>query len=786
LKWREFAKMDDEFSEEEFENERRLYRSELEMNWRESRVDFIEPPVPTNKQLAEHWRQPESCADKCVVGMMVGLSYFYDFSAAFLSIVDVTTDALVTREFYQDGKMFFFVFSLCIMMVAHLAFAFLFIALYCGHTWSEKQRVLLWFAMMPLAQMVPIFIWVHSFEFQWFTKMLEFLGLNTDQPGTGNLHEDDDPLMTWIRKKISSHGGFIVEACIEAFPQSVLQMVSIVVYHEHTTLNVLSVIISMTAVASKKVMLSYNIDRKVFLFNFACFVGDIFNVFATVAWVFHSADKSAIVGSTLAYIWVFKLGILAALIAGYAFLHFRRWMYDVNNQCCQSWRRYFEGFYYFCKGMINCIRTCTLGEDGCWLEIEPHRMGDKIRLQWFWNCGYHVNQTPCWKYVFKRACHNFFDWILLMLEFLVLWPIAITLFLIMGAGLFIFSIMAGEIFKLGFFPLMIFGAGQEHRQAVPFYRYLFSFLQTSRNTKDCKLRLALTNQMFLERHFQNVPKAEISDPEMLILRHRQEVFCKRDPSTIKFSEMHGFNNETDGITCADCLRMVFVEGFQKNFYRWIRCECFENVEQCYFVTVLAPYDILSALFTIFLPIAFMISTPYKKWTMLQESLSFIYVFTLLIVVALSVYVYKFFRLSSSIFAPALHKTMPVVDDIIARWKDYIATKIRDDLVENYFQDLAPIVLSYAGKHRMNDTNWIPSINWKSAGQIDGVYLDWKKKKPKKIVKDVLHEANKQGTSKGIYTEIVVLEDTEEKTEVAGELKESSTSSATISLDSTEV
>eukprot|EP00494_Astrolonche_serrata_P029934 UN30201 len=55
-----------------------------------------------------------------------------------------------------------------------------------------------------------------------------------------------------------------MEACIEAFPQSILQMVSIVVYHEHTTLNVVSVVISMTAVASKSVMLSYNIDRRVF------------------------------------------------------------------------------------------------------------------------------------------------------------------------------------------------------------------------------------------------------------------------------------------------------------------------------------------------------------------------------------------------------------------------------------------------------------------------------------------------------------------------------------------
>merc|ERR1719499_133744 len=342
---------------------------------------------------------------------MWALSGFYDFSAAFISIVDVTTDALVTREFYQDGKMFFFVFSLCIMLVAHLPFSFLFIALYCGHTWTDKQKILLWFALVPLSQTVPVFIWLHSFEFEWFINMLRYFGLNTDQPGTGDIREDEDPLMVWIKKKLSSHGGFIMEACIEAFPQSILQMISIVVYHEHTTLNVMSVIISMTAVASKKVMLSYNIDRKVFLFNFACFVGDIFNVFATVAWVFHSHDKSAIVDSPFAWVWVYKVGGLAFFIAGFAILHFRRWMYDIHPSCCHPFRRYLQGFYHFCVGLLKCIWTRELGSHGCWLEIEPRRAGNKIRFSWFCNCGYQSvqNQQPCWKYSWKRCCDNWCD-----------------------------------------------------------------------------------------------------------------------------------------------------------------------------------------------------------------------------------------------------------------------------------------------------------------------------------------------------------------------------------------
>ena len=50
--------------------------------------------------------------------MMAALSVFYDFSAAVVSIVDVTTDVLVTKEFYEQDKMFFFIFSVVIMVIA--------------------------------------------------------------------------------------------------------------------------------------------------------------------------------------------------------------------------------------------------------------------------------------------------------------------------------------------------------------------------------------------------------------------------------------------------------------------------------------------------------------------------------------------------------------------------------------------------------------------------------------------------------------------------------------------
>jgi len=714
-----------------------------QQQWRDHLLDgqAESPKSPDDKQLAENYRMPPTTADTCVMWMMAALSIFYDFSAAVVSIVDVTTDVLVTKEFYEQDKMFFFIFSVVIMVIAHMAFAFLFLILYSTKEWSMKQRGLLWICMIPLSQFVPMFIWIHSFDFEWFKAMLEALELNSEKPGLDAIKPDDDPLMIWIKQKFASHGGFIMEACVEAFPQSILQMISIVVYHEHTTLNVVSVLISMTAVASKSIMLSYNMDRKVFLFNFACFVGDIFNVFAVVAWAFHSENPgSAFADNTLSLIWMWKLFGLAFMIFMFGVLNFRRHIYERHDHLCQDWSDYPKGVWFFAKGLVKgALNQCGFDcgtNNGCWCDsyTSAHSNGRQLlNFQWFCNCGYETVQDACCRYdtlrVFENTSKCFWcDYIFMLLENLIFWPIALSLFLFMASGLFIFSVMAGEIFKLGWFPIMIIGATQNLNDDIPFYRNLFSFLQTSESNKDIKVRLAITNQVFLEKYFEENPENNLRGPDMLELRHRQKKFVAKDPRDVNFTDMHGFNNDNSH-DCRDCISMMGKEMCKRdNLEKWSKCECFEHGEDCYFVFCLLPYDVLSALFTVLFPIVAMIITPYDDWTMLQRWLSLIYVGTLFVVISLMFYVYRFFRLSSSIFAPvpARRKRYPVIHQIIAKWKDFASTSIRDIIVRRYFGEIAPIILEFAGQdqHRVYDISWIPPVNWEKAGNIDGSYHDW--------------------------------------------------------------
>ena len=75
----------------------------------------------------------------------------------------------------------------------------------------------------------------------------------------------NDPFSNFIRSKLISHFGFIIEAVIESIPQSIVQMIYLIMYHstsQFSTLNIVSIVLSMTVVSSKGTLLSYSIYRK--------------------------------------------------------------------------------------------------------------------------------------------------------------------------------------------------------------------------------------------------------------------------------------------------------------------------------------------------------------------------------------------------------------------------------------------------------------------------------------------------------------------------------------------
>ena len=127
-------------------------------------------------------------------------------------------------------------------------------------------------------------------------------------------------MIKFIKEKLDKNLGFILEAAIEAFPQSLLQIVAIVYYQEANYVSIISILLSMFSVMSKSLVISQGIDKSTFIWTWLCLVTDFFGIFFTCTWVFYSNDN--IPGEYFGYfnifgqIWFWKFGISTLLPVG--------------------------------------------------------------------------------------------------------------------------------------------------------------------------------------------------------------------------------------------------------------------------------------------------------------------------------------------------------------------------------------------------------------------------------------------------------------------------------------
>jgi len=246
------------------------------------------------------------------------LDHLYDAAVCGFSFVDIFCDVAVTIQFYMSGHMKFFWISMFILFLAQIAYAAMvaFSLDPLPHrdnakmdykqqaNYRNQKNVILFIVALPFGQLVPLYLMaVNAFpgKFDRIHKKLGYKsilgGLERELFSAGGKRssndddEDDlihgDPLSLYIRHKLMSHMGFLIEALIEAIPQSILQMVFLIMYSDHvSTINLVSIFMSMIVVASKGTILSYSIYRSAAIFNFLCFSLDIFGIFCVVSWLF--------------------------------------------------------------------------------------------------------------------------------------------------------------------------------------------------------------------------------------------------------------------------------------------------------------------------------------------------------------------------------------------------------------------------------------------------------------------------------------------------------------------
>ena len=150
-------------------------------------------------------------------------------------------------------------------------------------------------------------------------------------------------------------GGFMLEAFMEALPQSILQLIAMVYYREMNIISIGSIMLSMTSIMTKCFVISQGVEWKSYLFCWLCVITDFFSIFFIVSWVFLSNQH--INGDFLGYfsiigqLWCFKIGIsilppIICFACGWIFGGYWLFMYDLFKQNrSKPW--YQVGFYAF-------------------------------------------------------------------------------------------------------------------------------------------------------------------------------------------------------------------------------------------------------------------------------------------------------------------------------------------------------------------------------------------------------------------------------------------------------
>ena len=254
------------------------------------------------------------------------INWLYDILTILISIADIVTDFIVLIDFYIKGRMTFFVASLIILIIAQMAYS---IAFMIRFNVTENKTfccsMILFILLLPFGTIYSFLIYFTDNPDSCFTKFFhKITGLDVNNSiQHGSLYGGQSRMMRWIIRKLSKHIGFIIEAGIEALPQSLLQIIAIVYFKEANYVSIASIFLSMFSVMTKSLVFSQGIDIKTYIWTWLCIVVDFFGVFFTLSWVFYTNDtllQPVFWGyfSIIGQLWCFKLfvSIVPLIILG--------------------------------------------------------------------------------------------------------------------------------------------------------------------------------------------------------------------------------------------------------------------------------------------------------------------------------------------------------------------------------------------------------------------------------------------------------------------------------------
>ena len=243
------------------------------------------------------------------------LFFAFDSLTILISFADVVTDVLVLYEWYVNGQNASFITSLIILILANLSYSIMFwikLGIYCNDSpcnhFTPKGIIalLLFTIIFPFLLPYIIYFYESPHFFNDTTEYLQRVMNLSDSSKTlpqelltaiKSMDENfyDLKVKHILNKKLNSHIGFLLETLVESFPQSIIQMITILAYHGSNTnpianiIIVTSIFLSLISIAFKSILLLAVPDAWTSLFNWTAAVIDFCR---HLSWLFLELDDN--------------------------------------------------------------------------------------------------------------------------------------------------------------------------------------------------------------------------------------------------------------------------------------------------------------------------------------------------------------------------------------------------------------------------------------------------------------------------------------------------------------
>ena len=189
--------------------------------------------------------------------------------------------------------MIFFWISLSILILAQISYISVFYFNH-GDFDSDGRWILSLICTIPFSPILSFIFYLVSYDNSIIRTFIDKLFCFNFSWHSQTPDPNQTPAQQYLDEKLYKHLGFILEASIEAFPQSILQLTAIVYYNEPNIISILSILISMSSVCSKILLLvltGNSLKWRMKLFIWLSFVVDFFGIFFIVCYAFYSPNN---------------------------------------------------------------------------------------------------------------------------------------------------------------------------------------------------------------------------------------------------------------------------------------------------------------------------------------------------------------------------------------------------------------------------------------------------------------------------------------------------------------